>query len=258
MRENTNIISENEFQSSCGCDFLVDDKTAEEFTKYMKNFKDLYRDLSQIVKKHTTTARPFLLDLGCGPGLLSNEILKQIPDAIVIGIDPVIKMLSLATKNIDETKNGLFIPLQGVSERIPLKNDCIDTIVSRFSLPYWKNPPVSFFEMHRILKPGGRVVLEALNKEFPKWKLFGIKIGMLLNHSGRDVCSYHVDAYKSAFTHEEVQMFFQNSGFTIIEQEGTKKEWKFLMIAGKRSNGKRLTFDSDNTPKSFTQNINSL
>ena len=238
MWENTNIISVNEFQSSRGCDFLVDDKTAEEFTKYMKKFNALYKDLSQIVSKHTKTARPFILDLGCGPGLLSNEILKQIPEAIVIGIDPLINMLLLATQDVDEMRGNLFFPLQGVSEKIPLKDDCIDTIVSRFSLTYWKNPHASFLEMHRILRPGGRVVLEALNKEFPKWKLFGIKIGMLLNHSGRDVCRYHVDAYKSAFTHEDVQMFFQNSGFIIIEQEGTKNEWKFLFVAEKRSDGK--------------------
>lgn len=235
MRENTNIISENEFHSPRGCDFLVADKTAEEFTKYMKKFNDLYRDLSQIVRKHTTTPRPVILDLGCGPGLLSNEILKKIPEAIVLGIDPLIKMLLLTTQNVDYSKGGLFIPLQGVSEKIPLKDDCINTIVSRFSLPYWKNPQLSFLEMYRILKPGGRVVVEALNKEFPKWKLFGIKIGMLLNHSGKDVSMYHVDAYKSAYTLEEVRMFFQKSGFTIVEQKGMKKEWKFLIVAEKRT-----------------------
>jgi ubiquinone/menaquinone biosynthesis C-methylase UbiE len=234
MRENTNIISENEFQSLRGCDFLVDDKTAEEFTKYMRKFNDLYRDFSHIVRKHTTTAQPSILDLGCGPGLLSNEILKLFPEAKVIGIDPLINMLLLAIQNVDETKGNQFIPLQGVSEMIPLKDDCIDTIVSRFSLPYWTNPHASFLEMHRILKTGGRVVLEALNKEFPKWKLFGIKIGMLLNHSGRDVSKYHIDAYKSAYTPKEVQTFFQRSGFIIVEQEGTKKEWKFLIIAEKR------------------------
>jgi hypothetical protein len=58
------------FRQSTG-DPLVDDKTADEFTLYMKKFTDLYNALSIIVKKHTTSSQPYILDLGCGPGLLS-------------------------------------------------------------------------------------------------------------------------------------------------------------------------------------------
>jgi ubiquinone/menaquinone biosynthesis C-methylase UbiE len=213
---------------------LVDDETAEEFTAYMKKFTDLYINLSEIVKNQTTTLYPYILDLGCGPGLLSIEILKKIPDAIVIGVDPLIKMLSLARDNRYGSGAQIFEPVLGISEKIPLKDKSIDTIVSRFSLPYWKRPEDSFLEMHRVLKPNGKIIFEALNRDFPKWRLFCIRIGMLLNRAGRDVTKYHVDAYESSHTQEEVEMFLKKSGFVILEKEGKKNEWKFIMVAEKK------------------------
>jgi ubiquinone/menaquinone biosynthesis C-methylase UbiE len=60
-------------------------------------------------------------------------------------------------------------------------------IVSRFSLPYWTQPEKSFKEMARVLKPGSKVIFEALNRDFPTWKLLLIKIRMLLNQAGQDV-----------------------------------------------------------------------
>jgi len=217
-----------------GCDLLVDDKTINEFTVYMKKYPDLYIALSTRVKQHTTGSHPLILDLGCGPGLLSVEILKMIPEATVIGIDPLIRMLTLAKKNTETTGILLFQPLLGVSEKIPLKDKSIDTIVSRFSLPYWEQPQESFSEMNRVLKPKGRIIFEALNRNFPKWKLFGIKVGMLLNHAGYDVIKYHVDAYALAHTQEEVEIFFQSSGLSILGKEGKKNDWKFIIVAEKK------------------------
>jgi ubiquinone/menaquinone biosynthesis C-methylase UbiE len=115
-----------------------------------------------------------------------------------------------------------------------LKDNSIDTVVSRFSLPYWKEPLDSFLEMNRVLKPNGKIIFEALNRNFPKWKLFGIKVGMLLNRAGRDVTKYHVDAYALAHTQEEVEMLFNKSGFAILEKEGKKSEWKFIIVAEKK------------------------
>ncbi len=200
----------------------------------MKKFSDLYVSLSNIVKKYTIIPKPYILDLGSGPGLLSIEILQQIPDATVIGIDPLKKMLSLAKENRGHVVSNKFELIVGVSEKIPLKDESIDTIVSRFSLPYWKQPLDSFSEMYRVLKPKGIVVFEALNRDFPKWKLLYIKMSMLFNQAGRDVTRYHTDAYQLAHTQEQVDKFFTDSGFVILEQEGKKSEWKFIVVAQKK------------------------
>jgi ubiquinone/menaquinone biosynthesis C-methylase UbiE len=213
---------------------LVDDKTAEEFATYMKKFSDLYEYLASVVQRHTSSAHPVIMDLGVGPGLLSVEIFRKIPQATIIGIDPLIKMLQLAKGNVENAAFQTFEPVIGVSENIPLKKNTIDTIVSRFSLPYWTHPSTSFEEMARVLKSGSKVIFEALNRDYPTWKLVFIKIRMWLNQAGQDVTKYHSDAYKLAHTIQQVEQFFTNAGFTIIEKEGKKNEWRFIIVAEKK------------------------
>jgi hypothetical protein len=57
---------------------------------------------------------------------------------------------------------------------------------------------------------------------------------MLFNRAGRDVTRYHIDAYHLAHTQDEVEMFFKKSGFDILEKEGKKNEWKFIIVAEKK------------------------
>jgi len=200
----------------------------------MRKFKDLYEYLASVVQRHSSTSHPFILDLGAGPGLLSVEIFRKMPQATIIGIDPLIKMLQLAKENVKNADFQTLEPVVGVSENIPLKNNTVDMIASRFSLPYWTRPNKSFQEMMRVLKPGGKVVLEALNRDFPTWKLLLIKIRMLFNRAGRDVTRYHVEAYKLAHTIEQVEQFFTDAGFTISEKEGKKNQWRFIIVAEKK------------------------
>lgn len=234
IEKNKNIISISLFQKTGGHEFLIDNKTAEEFAIYMKKFDDLYKYLAAIVQKHTPLSQPFILDLGVGPGLLAIQIFRKIPQATIIGLDPLIKMLQLANEKAENSHFQKFESVIGVSENLPLKKNSIDVIVSRFSLPYWTEPIKSFKEMMRILKPSGKVILEALNSEFPKWKLFLIKIRMLFKRAGRDVTRYHIDAYKFAYTIEQVEQFFTDVGFTICLKEGKKNEWKFIIVAQKK------------------------
>ena len=197
----------------------------------MKKYPDLYQNLADIVKKYATKAKPVIIDLGVGPGLLSQELHTQIPNAIIIGVDPNKKMLSLAQQN---ACFDTFEARLGSSENIPVDDDSADIVVSRFSLTYWKDQKESFSEMFRVLKKDGCVILEVINKDFPIWRLFLIKVHMLFNKAGADVTKYHVDVYKDAYTIEQVERFFLDASFSVVEKEGNRKEWKFLIVGKKK------------------------
>ena len=211
---------------------LLKDNTIERFTKYMKKYPEFYENLADIIKKNIprSVKKPCIVDLGCGPGLLSLEISKKIPKAKIVGVDPSVKMLEIANENV---KKDSFQMMTGTSEKIPIKSNSADIVVSRFSLTYWEKPQDSFAEISRVLKPGGRFILEALNRDFPKRRLFLIKIHMFFKATGGDVVRYHIDAYKTAYSIDSIKKLFSDSGFKIIYEEGSKKDWKFIVVAKK-------------------------
>jgi len=213
----------------------IDNKTTEKFAWYMKKYPTLYENLAKIIQKNLpqSPSKPLIVDLGSGPGLLSAEIRKLMPETNVISLDVSIKMLEMAEKHAFKDDFRKFGVILSMSENIPLKSNSVDIVVSRFSLPYWEQPEASFAEIFRILKPGGRVVLEALNKDFPKWRLFLIKLHMFINLAGRGVIRYHIDAYENAYTIEQVWRFLTDAKLSIIGKEGNKKDWKFTIIAEK-------------------------
>lgn len=211
-------------------ELFMDEKAVEKFSRYMKKYPEIYRHLTDIVKKNIPNiiSKPVIVDLGAGPGLLSLEMSKQIPNAKINAVDPSDKMLKMANKNVK--KEG-FLTMLGTSESIPLEKDTVDIVVSRLSLTYWKKPKDSFLEIRRVLKPGGKLVLEALNKDFSKWKLFMMKTHMFFKTAGLDVIRYHSEAFKTAYKIQHIEQLLTNTGFKITYKEANEKDWKFILVS---------------------------
>jgi ubiquinone/menaquinone biosynthesis C-methylase UbiE len=210
----------------------INEKTVERFSNYMKRYPEFYRNLAGIVKSNIpkNVDKQVIVDLGMGPGLLSLEMSKQISNATIIGIDSSEIMLKMTKINV--TKDG-FQTIHGASENIPLKSNSVDIIVSRFSLAYWKKPIESFSEIHRVLKPGGKFILEALNQDFSKLRLFLIKIHMFFKSAGVDVIRYHSEAFKIAYKIQHIEQLLNKKGFKITNKEADEKDWKFIVVAKK-------------------------
>jgi ubiquinone/menaquinone biosynthesis C-methylase UbiE len=211
----------------------INENIAEEFTGYMTKYPNLYRNLAYNISNEINkdVKRPIILDLGSGPGLINKEIKKLIPNSIIISLDSSINMLKNAGRGAYSSNIKQMNGILSIAEKIPLKSNSIDIIVSRFSLSYWKKPENAILEIKRILKPNAKFILEALNKNFPKWKLTLIKIHMMLNFAGKIVIKYHLDAYKNAYDLNQTNNLLNNNGLKILKHEGKNKDWKFLIIA---------------------------
>jgi len=216
-------------KSKINYDYKFDEKKAILFEKYMKKYPQLYQHLASIVKNNISSnlRKPVILDLGIGPGLLSKEINNVLPEAHIIGVDPSEEMLKLSKKNaFVETKIGY-------AENIPMENNSVDVVISRFNLTYWKDSKKGFSEIHRVLKPGGKFIIEALNKNFSYLRLLLIKIGMVLKGSGFYIARYHFDSYKTAYSIGSVKKLFSDENFNIVYSEGGKNDWKYIFIGKK-------------------------
>lgn len=213
-----------------GVSRVLDNQTITEFTRYMKKYPDLYNHLANIIGSYVTLQQPVIVDLGVGPGLLAQQLVNQYPVGKLVGIDPQKEMLRTAQQTVSSPS---FHPLQGSAETLPLKTASVDAVVSRCTLPYWSHLIQGFTEVFRVVKPGGIFVVEDLNRTYPAWKRFFVKLHMALNRAGSVTIRYHFDAYTNAYARDQVEQSLKTSGFTILRSEGEKSEWKFLLVAQK-------------------------
>ena len=61
-------------------EFILNETTVKKFSDHMKKYPDLYKYLAGIVKKNIPIKKKNLVivDLGCGPGLLSKKLVEEI------------------------------------------------------------------------------------------------------------------------------------------------------------------------------------
>jgi SAM-dependent methyltransferase len=93
-----------------------------------------------------------LLDLGCGTGywlpIYANDA------AIVIGVEPDIKLLEVAARR---DQRAVVVP--GSAEHLPFQNASIDVVHARFAYFWPPHCEAGLAEVQRVLRPGGMLVV---------------------------------------------------------------------------------------------------
>jgi SAM-dependent methyltransferase len=99
-----------------------------------------------------------VLDLGSGGGIDVLLSAKRVgATGKVYGLDMTDEMLALAIRNRDEVGATNVEFLKGYIEDIPLPANTVDVIISNCVVNLSTDKPRVFAEMHRVLRPGGRV-----------------------------------------------------------------------------------------------------
>jgi ubiquinone/menaquinone biosynthesis C-methylase UbiE len=98
-----------------------------------------------------------VLDIGCGTGYLLRSLAKSCPDTeLLIGVDPAPSMIEVA---ISAAADPRLHFTGGLAERLPIADDVFDLVVSTTSFDHWADQLGGLRECHRVLRPGGRLVL---------------------------------------------------------------------------------------------------
>ena len=99
-----------------------------------------------------------VLDLGSGGGIDVLLSARRVgPTGMAYGVDMTDEMLDLARKNQAEAGIENVEFLRGYIEEVPLPDGSVDVIISNCVINLSADKPAVFAEMHRLLRPGGRI-----------------------------------------------------------------------------------------------------
>lgn len=115
--------------------------------------------LNQIKKKYRTSIQA--LDIGCGGGLLTNELALAGHD--ITGIDISSSSLDIA-KRFDQTKKVKY--QQANAYELPFKNESFDVVCAMDILEHLDHPTRLIQEASRVLRKQGLFFFHTFNRNF--------------------------------------------------------------------------------------------
>lgn len=150
-----------------------------------------------------------LLDIGCGTGVLLDQLCTQSPGITAVGVDLSWSMLAVARERLGSQVSLL----RADAGRLPCAAQSFDLVVSNSSFHYWPDPRKGLSEVARVLRPGGQFVLTDWCGDYVTCRLLGLGLRLI----GRA----HERAYDSA----ECTALLEEAGFRDIALDRNKLNW---------------------------------
>lgn len=148
-----------------------------------------------------------LVDLGCGTGFLSGELLACSNPEILIALDIARPMLRATQARLAGKRDILYVCAD--AEYLPFAGQSMDGVFSNLALQWCINLDAVFSGIKRTLKPGGQLVFST----------FGPQTLRELKSAWAEVDHYsHVNEFYSPM---QLQQFLQQAGFKNIRLEST-------------------------------------
>ena len=120
--------------------------------------RDMLRRRRHVRDALSAIAGERILDIGCGPGFYVRELLDEVgPHGSVMGVDASPDMLGLARQRCEGHGNVTF--RDGNATALPVDDGDFDAALCVQVMEYVPDPPAALAEIHRALRPGGRVLI---------------------------------------------------------------------------------------------------
>ena len=101
-----------------------------------------------------------ILEVGFGPGVVTERLTKLAPEGRVAGIDRSTEMVELArARNITAIQKCRVDLQWGSVERLPFGDSTFDKALAINSMHVWPDAIAGLREIRRVMKSGGRIAL---------------------------------------------------------------------------------------------------
>lgn len=155
-----------------------------------------------------------VLDVGCGTGILTTRIATQLAPEVVYGCDASEGMLEKARRRSSDVRW-----IRGVAERLPLEDGAVDAVVTTEAFQFF-DKPLALREFHRVLAPGGHVVIAVITPTLPPLPLVA-RLGPA-----------------SWPTRAQLRELLHDAGFIVVEQRSVRpalgRLWPGAVTVGRR------------------------
>ncbi len=161
--------------------------------------------------------RARLLDICCGPGMLSAAAVKR--NAKAVGLD-FPGVVALARKLVPGAEFQ-----SGDATALPFADNSFDAVVCGYGIMHVPDPEKALQEMLRVLRPGGRVALSVWDNEGPISGL-GLIYKVVQDHANLDVPLPHGPNIFQFSTIEKMRNALSKVGFTRVEATRFAQDWR--------------------------------
>ena len=126
------------------------DVPADAYDRFMGRYSEplaaQFVDLAQVREGQRA------LDVGCGPGALTAQLVQRLGPGAVTAVDPSPSFVSAARARLP----GVDV-LPGTAEQLPFADDHFDLALAQLVVHFMADPVAGLREMGRVTRPGGVV-----------------------------------------------------------------------------------------------------
>ncbi|MGH2406907.1 MAG: class I SAM-dependent methyltransferase [Candidatus Limnocylindrales bacterium] len=126
------------------------DVAAESYDRFMGRYSNLLAP--QLADLAAVRAGQRALDVGCGPGSLTTELVRRLGPAAVSAVDPSEPFVAAA----QERHPGVTV-LRASAESLPFADGAFDAALAQLVVHFMADPIVGLTEMARVVRGGGVV-----------------------------------------------------------------------------------------------------
>lgn len=153
-----------------------------------------------------------ILDLGIGTGDMAFEVMRQVDESQIIGLDICAEIMNRGRSKIKLQNVPKSIQwVMGTGDYLPFPDHIFDGVVAAFSVRNMPNLPCIFSEIYRVIVPGGKLVLLDMVKPNGYFfqKLFKFYFQYIIPRLGKWFGS-HPEAYTYLIT--SIENFYSSEG----------------------------------------------